>query len=144
MPFRHASLRRLRVEGASIIDTLNSLPEPERSRRWADLEAIEGVATDEARLHRGAAELVTLLSERGIATALVTNNSEANTRRLLDRFGLRFDVVLTRDSGLWKPSGAPIAEAGSRLGVPPGACLGVDHRLDHGHTYHLFCCHYAS
>ena len=38
---------------------------------------------------------------------------------------LGFDVVLTRDSGLWKPSGAPIAEAARRLATPPAACLGV-------------------
>ncbi len=55
----------------------------------------------------------------------MTNNSSANTRRLLARFGLRFDVVLTRDSGLWKPSGAPISEAVTQLGVTPGDCLGV-------------------
>ncbi len=117
--------RRLGVSGSSIIDDLNSLPEPDRARRWAELEAIEGAATDHAHLHEGADELLELLFERGLRTALVTNNNEANTRRLLDRFGLRFDVVLTRDSGLWKPSGAPIAEAAKRLGVPAGACLGV-------------------
>jgi len=61
----------------------------------------------------------------------VTNNSSANTRGLLARFGLRFDVILTRDSGLWKPSGAPIKEAVTQLGVRPVECLGVgDSRYD--------------
>jgi HAD superfamily hydrolase (TIGR01509 family) len=61
----------------------------------------------------------------------VTNNNEVNTRRLLDRFELRFDVVLTRDSGLWKPSGAPVAAAVERLGMAPEDCLGVgDSRYD--------------
>jgi phosphoglycolate phosphatase len=57
--------------------------------------------------------------------ALVTNNTDANTSLLLDRFGLRFDVVLTRDSGLWKPSGAPLAAAMGELGVSPERCLAV-------------------
>jgi HAD superfamily hydrolase (TIGR01509 family) len=123
--------RRLGVTGGSIIDDLNGLPEPDRSRRWAELEEIEGRATDEATLHEGVLELLDLLASRGFTTALVTNNTETNTRRLLERFGLRFDVVLTRDSGLWKPSGAPVAAAADRLGFAPEACLGVgDSRYD--------------
>lgn len=123
--------RRLEVTGSSIIDDLNALPEPDRSRRWAELEEIEGAATDGATAHEGAHELLDLLSAHGLATALVTNNSSANTRRILARFGLRFDVVLTRDSGLWKPSGAPISEAVRLLEVQSGACLGVgDSRYD--------------
>jgi HAD superfamily hydrolase (TIGR01509 family) len=114
---------QLGVTGASIIDQLNGLPEPERGSRWAELEAIEARATDSATLQPGTHELLGLLAENGLATALVTNNNQANTRRLLDRFGLDFDLVLTRDAGLWKPSGAPFAEAARRLGLPPGECL---------------------
>jgi HAD superfamily hydrolase (TIGR01509 family) len=127
----HAIRQRLGVTGASIIDDLNGLDEPDRSRRWAELESIEQIATENARLHDGAHEVLEVFSARGFATALVTNNSSANTRRLLARFGLRFDVVLTRDSGLWKPSGAPISEAVTQLGVAPSDCLGVgDSRYD--------------
>jgi HAD superfamily hydrolase (TIGR01509 family) len=116
---------RLGVTGSSIIDDLNGLTEPDRSEKWAELEEIEKTATLEARLHDGALELLELLAAKEFRTALVTNNSEDNTRRLLDRFGLRFDVVLTRDSGFWKPSGAPISKAVARLGVEAEACLGV-------------------
>jgi HAD superfamily hydrolase (TIGR01509 family) len=123
--------QHLGVTGSSIIDDLNSLPEPDRSRRWAELEEIEGRATDNATLHKGVDQLLDLLSSSRLATALVTNNNEVNTRRLLDRFELRFDVVLTRDSGLWKPSGAPVAAAVERLGMAPEDCLGVgDSRYD--------------
>jgi HAD superfamily hydrolase (TIGR01509 family) len=123
--------RRLGVTGGSIIDDLNGLPEPDRGRRWAELEEIEERATDEATLHEGVGELLDLLSSKGLVTALVTNNNEVNTGRLLERFGLRFDVVMTRDSGLWKPSGAPVAEAVERLGVAANECLGVgDSRYD--------------
>jgi HAD superfamily hydrolase (TIGR01509 family) len=117
--------RELGVSGASIIDELNGLGEPERGRRWAELEAIEASASRAAELHEGAAELLELLTAHGLATALVTNNSDANTSQLLERFGLTFDVVVTRDSGFWKPSGKPIAEAVRRLGLAPEHCLGV-------------------
>jgi HAD superfamily hydrolase (TIGR01509 family) len=117
--------KRLGVTGSSIIDDLNGLPEPERSARWAELEEIERSATDDARIHNGVRELLELLAARDFRTALVTNNSDGNTLQLLERFGLRFDVVLTRDSGFWKPSGAPIAEAVSRLQLTPDECLGI-------------------
>ena len=117
--------RELGVSGTSIIDELNGLGEPERSRRWAELEAIEASASRAAEVHEGAPELLELLRAHGLATALVTNNSDANTSQLLERFGLSFDVVVTRDSGLWKPSGKPVAEAVRRLGLAPERCLGV-------------------
>ena len=123
--------RQLGVTGVSIIDDLNGLAEPDRSQKWAELEEIEKLATENARIHDGAHEVLELFAVREFSTALVTNNNSANTRRLLARFGLRFDVVLTRDSGLWKPSGAPIKEAVTQLGVLPGECLGVgDSRYD--------------
>jgi HAD superfamily hydrolase (TIGR01509 family) len=117
--------RRLGVTAASIIDELNGLPEAEGRAKWGELEEIERRASESARLKAGATELLALLAQCGLATALVTNNTDANTRLLLERFGLDFDVVLTRDSGLWKPSGAPIREAMKRLGKSPHRCLAV-------------------
>jgi len=117
--------QRLDVKGASIIDDLNALEEPDRTRRWAELEHIEAEATRRATIHEGARELLALLSDSDIPAALVTNNTDDNTRRLLERFSLDFEVVVTRDSGLWKPSGAPITEAARQLGVAPERCLGV-------------------
>jgi HAD superfamily hydrolase (TIGR01509 family) len=117
--------RDLGVTGGSIIDELNGLAEPERRRRWAQMETIEATASEHAAVHEGASELLQLLADHGLVTALVTNNSTVNADRLLDRFGLRFDVVLTRDSGFWKPSGAPLMEAARQLAVPPDHCLGV-------------------
>jgi HAD superfamily hydrolase (TIGR01509 family) len=118
--------RRLGVTGGStIIDALNGLTGDERAARWAALESIEAAATAGASLHPGGRELLELLRERGLGTALVTNNNQANAARLLERFALSFEVVLTRDSGLWKPSGAPVAEAARRLDVPPERCLAV-------------------
>lgn len=115
----------LGVAGASIIDELNHLPEPDREAGWAELEAIEHQATRAASIHTGAADLLDFLAAKGLPTALVTNNSASNTEWLLERFNLRFDVILTRDSGFWKPSGTPLAEAARLLGVATAHCLGV-------------------
>ncbi|MFQ6117429.1 MAG: HAD family hydrolase, partial [Candidatus Bipolaricaulia bacterium] len=92
----------------SIMDYLRSLPEGERAQKERLLEEIEDRATREGRLISGAVELLQFLHERGLLTALVTNNRQRNVRRILERYGLHFDLVLTRESGLTKPSGAPL------------------------------------
>jgi HAD superfamily hydrolase (TIGR01509 family) len=121
----------LGVSGGSIIDDLHALPEPRRTERWQTLASIEAQATAGARLCRGVPELLQALRRRGLRLALVTNNSEENARALVERFDLRFDVVLSRDCGLWKPSGAPVAEAIRRLDAAPARTLAVgDSRYD--------------
>jgi pyrophosphatase PpaX len=72
-----------------------------------------------------------MLRARGVAAALVTNNSRKNTEFLLNKFGLAFDCVITRERGLWKPSGAPFLEVLRLLGIEPQACGVVgDTRFD--------------
>lgn len=106
----------------SILGYLDSLEEPERSAKWAILEGHEAAQTEASVLRRGIRELLALLRASGLATALVTNNSRRNTEFLLGKFGLAFDCVITRESGLWKPSGAPFLEVLRSLGLEPGEC----------------------
>jgi pyrophosphatase PpaX len=127
--------RRIREEiGAgetSILTYLESLEEPERSRKRLILERHEAAQTKRAVLRRGIRDLLGLLGRRGVAVALVTNNSKKNTDFLLNKFGLDFDCVITRESGLWKPAGAPFREVLRRLGLEPdGCCVIGDTRFD--------------
>ena len=115
----------LGVDGPSIIDALNALPELQRIESWARLEAIERQASLCAVLVEGTEALLNLLADDGIKTALVTNNSTKNTEALIGRFGLSFNVVITRDSGLYKPSGEPLIEAMRRLGVSGAETIAV-------------------
>jgi len=121
----------LGTHGRSIIDDLNGKKSPEREEKWEQLRRFEAEATQKARLKEGAVDLLAFLKERKIPTALVTNNSDENVDFLLEKFGLSFDAVITRDSGFWKPSGAPLVEAVRRLGVPAEKCLCIgDSRYD--------------
>ena len=127
--------RRIREEiGAgetSILTYLESLEEPERSRKRGILERHEAAQTESAVLRGGVRDLLGQLRARDIAAALVTNNSRRNTDFLLGKFGLEFDCVITRESGLWKPSGDPFLEVMRRLGLKPEDCCVVgDTRFD--------------
>jgi HAD superfamily hydrolase (TIGR01549 family) len=106
---------RLGARGESIIGYLNGLQEPERSAKWLVLKRYEDRATRRARLRRGIRPLLHRLALAGIKTALVSNNSRENVQFMLRKFRLTFDLVLSRDSGYWKPSGAPFVFALRRL-----------------------------
>ena len=69
------------------------------------LERIEDKATKEASLKDGIKEFFIYLSKINIKKALVTNNSRKNVDYLIEKYNISFDVILTRESGLWKPSG---------------------------------------
>ncbi len=115
----------------SILAYLDALEGPERAAKWAVLESHEAAQTEASVLREGVRELLALLRARGLAAALVTNNSRRNTEFLLGKFGLSFDCVVTRESGLWKPSGAPFLEVLRTFGLAPDACGVVgDTRFD--------------
>jgi HAD superfamily hydrolase (TIGR01509 family) len=117
--------------GLSILSYLCGLEEPERSRKWAILERHEAEQTARSVLREGMSELLVLLKERGAKSALVTNNSSRNTAYLLEKFGLGFDRVTTRESGLWKPSGAPFRDVLEAFGISGEECCAVgDTRFD--------------
>lgn len=99
--------RELETQGKPILHYLRSLEEPERSRKWKILERYENKATQKAVLKEGMQEFLRFLSQKGVKKALVTNNSRRNVDYLLKKFKLHFDCVITRESGLWKPSGTP-------------------------------------
>jgi HAD superfamily hydrolase (TIGR01549 family) len=117
--------RRLGAGSHPILSYLAGLAEPERSRKRAELESIEAEATHKAVLKEGIRELLAFLGQAGLKTALVTNNSGRNVSLLLSKYNLEFDCVLSRDSGLWKPSGAPLREALDRIQVLPQECCAV-------------------
>jgi len=122
---------RLETGGTPILTHLEGLPEPERGAKYALLESYEAEATRAAVLRDGVSELLGELAARGVRTALVTNNSSRSVEAILNKFELAFDCVITRDSGLWKPSGAPLSAALEILGArPENACAVGDSLID--------------
>lgn len=107
----------LDTQGKPILAYLADLPEPDKTRKWRVLEDYEDKATQAASLRIGFTDFLKFSRSLAIKTALVTNNSQKNVDILLQRFALDFDLVMSRDSGLVKPSGAPFLAVLERLEV---------------------------
>ncbi len=115
----------LKTGGQPILSHLEQLDEPEKSTKRRILEGHERHATGEAVLKAGIKEFLEMLERKGTACALVTNNSQENTNYLVDKFSLNFDVIISRESGLWKPSAEPMNAAMAALGLMPSQCCAV-------------------
>jgi HAD superfamily hydrolase (TIGR01549 family) len=112
----------LNTQGHPILSYIQGLKEPEKTRKWKQLEGYEREATAKAVLKDGVRELLLFLKKKGLKVALVTNNSRKNVLYLLDKFDLSFDLVLSRESGLWKPSGAPFMAVLEELKLKKEEC----------------------
>ncbi len=115
----------LEARGLPILVHLSQLKEPQKSEKWKILEKFEEEATRKAVLRKGMREFLHFLQKKGIKRALVTNNSRQNVDFLLQKFRLQFDCVISRESGLWKPSGAPFLAALGQMGVMREQCCVV-------------------
>jgi HAD superfamily hydrolase (TIGR01549 family) len=115
----------LNTQGKPILAYLNGLEEPEKSEKWKVLERYERETTEKARLKPGMRGFLDLLDKKGIKKALVTNNSQRNVSFLLEKFNLEFDCIISRERGLWKPSGAPFRAVLDKLGLKEEECCVV-------------------
>ena len=106
----------------SILEFLSDLPEPERSRKWTVLEGYEKTATAKAVLKNGVPELLFYLKQKHIRTALVSNNSQKNVSLLTRKFSLKFDITLSRDSGMVKPTAHPFLHILRTWNIPKAEC----------------------
>lgn len=114
--------QELQTQGEPILSHIQNLREPERSKKWAILERFEEEATAQATLKEGMKKFLAFLKKKRIKTALVTNNSRKNLDFLLNKFQLSFDFLLSREAGLWKPSGAPFLLVLQNLGIKNREC----------------------
>lgn len=112
----------LKTGGEPILTYLENLEEPEKTEKWQILERYEEKATARATLKEGMEKFLAFLRNKTIKTALVTNNSRKNVDYLLRKFKLSFDLVISREAGLWKPSGAPFLHVLENFGIHREEC----------------------
>jgi HAD superfamily hydrolase (TIGR01549 family) len=117
--------------GRTIIDHIESLDPAAAERANRILLDTEMDACAGSELNEGVPEVLGMLREQGIPTALVTNNHEEGMRVVLRKHGLAFDVALSRDDGILKPSADLIRKALEALAVEPAETLSIgDGRYD--------------
>ncbi len=66
-------------------------------RAHAAILDVEMEAAERAKVYPGVPEMLKELADRGFGVAIVTRNSRAAVTRILQRFSLYHDVLLTRD-----------------------------------------------
>jgi HAD superfamily hydrolase (TIGR01549 family) len=103
-----------------------------RQEAFDTLERIELAHSDEASVVPGALELLFALREADMKIGIVTRNCRGAVQISLDRTGVFYDVLLTRDDVRnTKPHPDHLLQALEVLDVQPGGALMVgDHWMD--------------
>lgn len=134
VPYINWKVLRERIGAApdkTLMQFIESLP-PERSA-WANGELLKAEleAARKAAANEGIAELVDYLRQKGLRLAVVTNSHGEAMRTVLERYGLTFDVALSRDDGEIKPSSFLIERALGLMDLPAEAVVTIgDGRYD--------------
>jgi phosphoglycolate phosphatase len=105
-------------ERVPILEALAEIPAGERlDRCLAVLDRHEDEGARRATLMPGAGELLAALTAKNIPQAIFTRNSRVGTSKVLDRLGLAFACVITRDDGPPKPDPAGLLKICSIWGA---------------------------
>jgi HAD superfamily hydrolase (TIGR01509 family) len=114
-----------------ILETLAEMDLPHRQQAMATLHRHEERAAAESELNPGCIELLGWTRAHRLPLALITRNSRQSVNVVLARHGLKIDVLITRDDGMFKPDPTPLLVACQRLKVDaPGAWMIGDGRYD--------------
>ena len=128
-----AQIRRdIGMETGPILEFRDTQATPEqRDHINAVLDRHEAAAAETCRLNEGAREVLDLMRELGLRSALLTRNSAKTVETVLWRHDISFEIVLTRDDAPPKPSPEPVFTICRHLGVRPENTLMVgDYKYD--------------
>lgn len=92
--------------GTAILEHLVTLPLVEKQRALRIIEDFELAGAAAACWMPGAAELLQLLRQQNIPTAILTRNTRQATLLCASSLGIEVDVILTRDDAPAKPDPA--------------------------------------
>jgi len=104
-------------DGVGLLEHMANLSGPSRTRAHDILHRHEMSAAESCVLHAGAHEVLAALAERGIHRALLTRNSAACARRVIERHALVLDHISTREDLPHKPHGDSILNIVRRFGA---------------------------
>jgi len=119
-------------EGASTFEYIDSLPEKERKDKFKRLAKIEFESSVKAAFNDGFLMIYWTLKQNQIPIALLTRNTRSSTNIVLNKLGICFDIVITREDAPMKPSPIPIQIIAQRWNISTSNLLVVgdyDHDL---------------
>jgi beta-phosphoglucomutase-like phosphatase (HAD superfamily) len=105
--------------GRWLLEAIAAMPPPSARRPRRSCTATKNPPATNSTLNPGCDELIAWVREQKLPTALITRNSRASAACVLQRHGLEFDVLITRDDGKFKPDPDPLLLACDRLGMSP-------------------------
>lgn len=104
-----------------VLEALERMTEQERARAQSILDRHEEEAARLSELQDGALEVLEAIQKLGIPTGVITRNSRRCADITLNRHGLNFHRVHTREDGPVKPSPEPVLAMCRHFRVPPQA-----------------------
>ena len=105
--------------GVPILEGLANIPDGQvRDRMLEVLRTHELRGADESVLFEGVLEFLSHVNHVGISTAVLTRNSRETTERTLNRWGLSFSQIVTREDAPPKPDPAGVRLIARRWGLP--------------------------
>ena len=117
--------------GQMIMHYIDSLEGKAKTEAEAILVRRENEAATHSELNEGVRELLAYLEEHQVKIALVTNNCRSSVGIILEKHGLDFELILTREDGEIKPSGDLIAKALAGMGLQIDEAIVIgDGKLD--------------
>lgn len=102
-----------------ILEALAQMNSQARTVAEAVLHRHEERAAVESTLNPGCTELINWINKTGMSIALITRNTRKSVNTVLNRHGLKFEVLVTRDDCVFKPDPTPLRLACERLKVTP-------------------------
>ena len=91
--------RQIGIDTGPVLEALEHMSESDRRRAMEILDEHESAAAARAPLNAHAPAVFDALAQRGIKTALLTRNSRASVKTVMDRHDLKFDFVCSRGAG---------------------------------------------
>jgi HAD superfamily hydrolase (TIGR01509 family) len=107
--------REIGLTSDAILEQVARMDATERERAEAILHRHELEAAASSTLNPGCRQVLSAAKSRKVPVGVITRNSRQCTSLVMQKHGLEFAIVLTRDDGLFKPSPEPVLEACKRL-----------------------------
>ena len=114
-----------------LLESLRRLRPGERAAAEEILLRHETAAARASVLNDGVPATLSALAAMGIRTAILTRNCRSSADIVMEKHGLRFDALVTREDCAPKPRPDGLHIAAARMGVDMSACVMVgDYEFD--------------